>query len=241
MIGDLFQIIILVFVVMCLILIVSLVISVSNQNQRDASERLWSRSIAVRHQLPLVIYNRTMAIAFNSATKAIGVFQRNGDGYLLSGEHVAAVEFKSEYMNFTSGTGETTTNRGSQLVGAGIGAAVAGPVGMLAGALSGSTQTQAHSSTQQVLTSAGLEIRFFSEELPVVAITTSMVDEARQLAARLAIIIDLRTNVPADLPAAQLVHTTMLNLEEAASLNKIAEPSAPEGIRRGWWQRTFGE
>jgi len=250
MLEVLFTLFILIMSFSTLGLIAALVISSSNQRRLEESERAWVRSIKTSHQLPSIVYNQTTAVAFNISTKRIGVFQRNGDGYLLNADHLAAVEFKSEYMNFTSGIGETTTNRGSQLVSAGVGAAVAGPVGMLAGALSGSTQTQTHSSTQRVLTSASLQIRFFSDDMPVVAMATSMVDEARQLAARFANIIDLRTSIPSDLPPAQFVHTNMLTTagitasEEFAATTapeRIAAATPPESVRRGWWQRTFGE
>ncbi len=223
-----------IFVLVLLAGLIGLVwLIVASQGAHTEANKKWVASIRLGHALPIIVYNGTTALGVNSDNRKIGVFRRDGDGYVLTGDHVRSVELTPIYQTVTDSTGETRTNRGSQLLSAGIGSAIAGPVGLLAGGLSGSTRNVSQSVSQQNLVSMEINVRFLSDEVPLVVIATGMVDDAREIAARLANMIDMRPAALDALPPVQSVQTVPLTDEEFASL-----PLAP--VQRGWWSRTFG-
>ena len=222
--------------VIVIVIVVAVAIGIalaSSASTHAREERRWLASVASAHGLSLIVNDSQRALGFDKGTQRIGAFERTGDGYLFRGGHLAAVELTPIYESVTLSSGETRTNRGSQLVSAGVGAVVAGPAGAVIGGLSGSTHTSTNSRSEQRLASVELHVRFLSEELPYVLVATGQIEKARELAARLANIIDLREKRTGPLEPPERVTTALLSNEALATLPASA-------TQRGWWSRTFG-
>lgn len=132
-------------------------------------------------------------------------------------------------------TSVTTTNRGSQLAGGVVGAAVAGPLGMVVGGLSGSQTT---TSTNTVIETIELRFRLDSETLPMLKLKLDGAGypTAEKLVARLKNGIE-RGDV------AESNDSDIGNGDFGASVSAVL-PVPPADVlaqqQKGWWQRTFG-
>lgn len=162
----------------------------------------------------------------------------------LSIANIAAVELRPVFERRDESTATTTTSRGSQLIGAGVGMAIAGPVGALIGGTTGARQTTSRIESNAVLRALELEMRVrdarrprlivsISQPLPSGSIVPPALEErSRNLAAFLATAIeDAGSTGPESREQGGEPHAA-----------PIAWPSQPlaVGERRGWWQRTFG-
>lgn len=82
---------------------------------------------------------RCIGIAWDRQELIIGDAPSTATG--ISFADIRGAEMEVDGVEVTTSTTTTSTNRGSQLVGGAIGAAALGPVGLLAGGLSGSSTT----------------------------------------------------------------------------------------------------
>jgi hypothetical protein len=113
------------------------------------------------------------------------------------------------------------------LIGAGIGAAVAGPAGAVIGGLSGKTETFSHSSSSEYLDHVELKLRLLSNEVPVMKLTFgSDIDDVERIAARIATAIEHRG-------------TDSSTPDLGAPFENFVV-SAPPEFSVGWWKKTFG-
>lgn len=102
-------------------------------------------------------------------------------------------------------TGQSRTLRGSQLIAAGAGAALAGPVGILVGGLSGRQQHESTTYSSDRVTALELELFFRDDRLPRMSIVASgnygplplKQDAFKDMAARLANIAEQNTTTHA--------------------------------------------
>ncbi|QNM82282.1 hypothetical protein H8M03_09675 [Sphingomonas sabuli] len=100
--------------------------------------------------------------------------------------------------------GQSRTRRGSQLIGAGAGAALAGPVGALIGGLSGPQQHETKTHSSDHITTLELELFFRDDGLPRVSVVATgnygalpvKQDAFKDIAARLANIAERNTITP---------------------------------------------
>ena len=130
------------------------------------------------------------------------------------------------YSTSNRSTSQTSTRRGSQLLGAGIGSAIAGPAGLIVGGLSGKTKTTTRGSSTESLSSLELKLRLRSDELPFVSLTFGWIGAGgvETIAARVANYLD-RNSPVADL--------------EKQALRRFSVAPRPT-VRPGWFTRTFG-
>lgn len=196
--------------------------------EQSRERRRWVASVRHHHDVKHVISDNHLAFGLDPARKRFVVVKRNGDGSLYSYDHIAAVLLTPTYITKISSTAETKSRRGSQIVSAGLGAAVAGPAGLVVGGLSGSTTTTTHGTSHEELQSLELEVRLFCDDQPRTTISVDAADEkeARDFAARLANIIEQRVTQPAAMGAPIAIETELID---------------PEAMPRqkGWFARTF--
>jgi len=132
-------------------------------------------------------------------------------------------------------TSVTSTNRGSQLASGVVGAAFAGPLGIVVGGLSGSQTT---TSTNTVIETIELRFRLDSEALPILKLKVDSVGypTAERLVARL-------RNAMERGDAAVSNYSDEGAGDFGASVSAVL-PVPPADIlaqkQLGWWQRTFG-
>ncbi|UVO50995.1 hypothetical protein M0208_10875 [Sphingomonas sp. SUN019] len=156
---------------------------------------------------------------------------------------LAGVELTPIWQVSEDNVGETRTKRGNQLVSAGIGAALAGPVGAVIGGLSAKTTTTSFSSTSRLLSSLELKLRIKDPRKPFLSLEiterniagTNVTSELRHAAESLAALI--ANNVEENEKPAQLVPATSDPTLFPESRDTARQPYQPQ---RGWWQRTFG-
>jgi hypothetical protein len=208
------------------------------QTARSA-HRQWRK--AVREQLELThAVHDGYTLGVNVRRRAVAVIDPHGQGKWIPYEAVAGVELTPFYTRVEQGTSEATTRRGAQLIGAGIGAAIAGPAGMVVGGLSGGTRTESFSTSSEFLSGMELKLRLLSEEEPLLKLRfegkagfnpdtkefEGGLDELERIAARLATEIDCREQ------------STSASLR-ADAFDTFEVPARPE-VGEGWWSQTFG-
>jgi hypothetical protein len=80
---------------------------------------------------------------------------------------IRGAEMEVDGVEVTTSTTTTSTNRGSQLVGGAIGAAALGPVGLLAGGLSGSSTTTGTAIGERKIKTVKLVVRIADRAVPL--------------------------------------------------------------------------
>lgn len=208
--------------------IVGVVVSNISKTTTAASDayRTWSSKFVAAFGVEEVVRDLGHAIGASLCRRQLAIVNRGGHGRWIDFDQIAAVELTPIYDRIDQSTSQTTTRRGSQLIGAGLGAAVAGPAGLIVGGLSGNTTTETRGSSSQFLSRLELNLRIFDDAIPNLKLSiTSGYDEAERLAARLANIIDQRGTKY--VPSSRSTDSTFIT---------DPLPSMP----RGWWQRTFG-
>jgi hypothetical protein len=137
-------------------------------------------------------------VGIRSADREIVVSTAEGR-HVLPFEKLRGVSLTPIMETVFESTGESHTNRGSQIIGAGLGAAVAGPAGLIVGGLSGSQSTASTSTSSAHVVDLELDLFFRDDNLPrfvfnggsygtwgSLSITYGQEQETRNLAARLA-------------------------------------------------------
>lgn len=208
----------------------------SRKAWREASN--WRKEISAQLGLTDVAGSDNI-VGVNLDRHAFAFVKRDGTGKWVPFNAVAGVELTPFFSTFEESTGETKTRRGSQLIGAGLGAAIAGPAGLIVGGLSGGSTTTHASSSSEVLDAMELKVRLFSEVEPLMKInltnsyhlepvsehSTGGLDGLERLAARLATEIECRGS--------------SFEKPNFASFEAIAVKEKPL-TREGWWTSTFG-
>jgi hypothetical protein len=215
----------------------------SSQQRADGARlrREWRRSTKEQLGLNELAYGST-TLGSSTDRRALAVIRASGEGEWIPFDAVAGVELTPFYARIDEGTSETTTRRGPQLIGAGLGAVVAGPAGMIVGGLSGVTRTESFSSSSEFLSDLELKVRLFSDDKPLLKVRFSVSeliqfdpetqrlegssDDIDQITARLATEVQCREAVQ---PANKRVY----------SFEKLSVPPPPP-VPKGWWQKTFG-
>lgn len=201
-------------------------------------KRAWRKEVIT--ELGLVdVVGRGRLLGVNLQRRALAIIGVNGSGKWIPYDAIAGVELTPFYSRIEEGGSETTTRRGTQLIGAGIGAAIAGPAGLVVGGLSGGSRTQTSSSSSDVLSSMELKLRLFSDVEPLLNLSFENepdfnwetktyeggLDSLERIAARLATEIE-RRKARAKKPRFDTFET----------ISTKAAPHADEG----WWSSTFG-
>ena len=213
----------------------------SQSQTRDArsGQRRWRTAVEEQLGLADVIHDR-ITLGVNVRKRAIAVVRSNGHGKWIPFEAIAGVELTPFYTRIEEGTSETSTRRGSQLIGAGIGAAIAGPAGMVVGGLSGGSRTQSSSSSSEFLSEMEIKLRLFSEEEPLLKWRLSGpvdfdpetkqfeggLDGLERIAARLATEIECR-------------QTSAEAAKRVSSFETFTVSPLPV-VEEGLWSKTFG-
>jgi hypothetical protein len=190
--------------------------------------------VASTHKVIDVVSDGTCAAGIDPSTGTLVVVGSDGSGHRFNYDHVASVELTPVYEHHDVGTSTTKVGRGSQLVSAGIGAAIAGPAGLVVGGLTGSKSTAISSVQTTELDRIELRVRLHCDDLPVFRIVASRhaLGEVERFAARLTNVIEKRNKVPENIAKPLRVETI---LERDAQLpGQLATSS-----RKGWWARTF--
>jgi hypothetical protein len=201
----------------------------------------WRRSTKEKLGLTDIAYG-PVTLGVNVASRMLAIIRRDGNGEWIPYDAVAGVELTPIYRRIDEGTSETTTRRGSQIIGAGLGAAVAGPAGMIVGGLSGGTRTESFSSSSEFLSELELKIRLFNEHEPLLKLRFSVTDLAQfdpatkrleggaddleRIAARLATEVECRGPDKRGTNAYRSFEQLIVG--------------GPPPVPKGWWQRTFG-
>lgn len=199
----------------------------------------WRKEIENQLELTDVVFSGHL-LGANRKKRALAHVRADGHGKWIPYNLVAGIELTPCYESIEEGSSVTTTRRGSQIIGAGIGAALAGPAGLIVGGLSGSTSTESRSRSSEYLSSMELKLRLYSEIDPLLKFSfenkfqfdpetneyTGGLDGLERIAARLATEIDAR-------PDAKSRPKTNTKLE---TFTVQARPAANEG----WWSSTFG-
>jgi hypothetical protein len=201
----------------------------------------WKRSTKETLGLADVAYG-PVTLGINVDRRMLATIRRDGRGEWIPYDAVAGVELTPFYMRIDEGTSETTTHRGSQLIGAGLGAALAGPAGMIVGGLSGGSRTESFGSSSEFLSELELKIRLFSEQEPLLKLRFSVTElgqfdpvtkrleggpeDVERIAARLATELECRG------PKKRAT-----NAYRSFEQLTVATPTP---VPKGWWQRTFG-
>ena len=167
-----------------------------NQSYRQSID--YAFSVASTHHVQDVVTDGVWTAGIDPDTRVLVIVGSKGRGHRFTYDHVASVELTPIYEHHDAGTATTTSNRGSQLISAGVGAAIAGPAGLVVGGLSGSRTTTHDSVSTAELDRIELKIRLYFDDLPVVKIVAPSyaATQAERLAARLANAIDQRGGVP---------------------------------------------
>jgi hypothetical protein len=84
----------------------------------------------------------------------------------FSYDQLRAVSLVPVNETISETTGEQRTNRGSQIIGAAVGSALAGPAGLVVGGLSGSTSMTSTTQSNEHLADLELELRLNDEDAP---------------------------------------------------------------------------
>lgn len=162
-------------------------------------------------------------------------------------EMIASVELTPVYERTEETTSETRTRRGRQLVSAGIGAAIAGPVGAIVGGSGAPSTTTSSTSTSETLASLELKVRLLDPRRPMMLleigermlsgsrVSPNLRSTAENMAALLANIVDENAYIKA-----QSSHVAQPNPPSPPSIAWPSKQLAPAEPQRGWWTRTFG-
>lgn len=208
----------------------------TREARREASD--WRKEVSAQLGLTDVAGSGNI-VGVHLERHAFAFVKRDGTGKWVPFDAVAGVELTPFFSTFEEGTGETKTRRGSQLIGAGLGAAIAGPAGLIVGGLSGGSTSTHSSSSSEVLDAMELKVRLFSDAEPLMKINMANslhfdpvskqyegeLDGLERLAARLATEIERRG--------------PSFEKPQFASFEAIAVKEAPR-TQEGWWSSTFG-
>ena len=139
--------------------------------------------------------------------RKIVIKPQNGSVIELDYDALRSVTLTPVMSSYSESSGEVSTRRGSQLIGAGVGAALAGPLGAVVGGLTGSQRQQTSTTTLSSTDDLELEMFFRNDELPRFIMHAGsrdslggsvMIPEVgegfKDMAARLANIIDRQAN-----------------------------------------------
>lgn len=142
-------------------------------------------------------------IGLRPASKQVVARTRDGTFVELTYKALRSVSLTPVLCTFSESSGQTTTRRGSQIIGASLGGVVAGPLGMVVGGLSGGQTHQSITTTNSSTGDLELEVFFRDDQLPRFAMHAGTPDGAggsimnpdlgeafKDMAARLANIID---------------------------------------------------
>jgi hypothetical protein len=184
---------------------------------------------AVRKELDLAdfILGVGAAIGFDKSHGKIAVVQSTGAGHWIPIEGIRGVELHPIYETSETTLAETSTNRGSQLLGAAVGGAVAGPAGLVVGGLSGKTSTVAHTSSDTYLAALELRLKLRSDDMPgrKLRFEGAQCAVVEKFADRLAWEVEKRA------PGA--------DGQKCHVFETLQAPAQPANVD-GWWTRTFG-
>ena len=185
----------------------------------DLADGFWAGGIVVGYNRD----NRQLLLFRSDTNKAMVPINGIKEADLLVTSHESGT------------TSVTSTNRGSQLASGVVGAAFAGPLGIVVGGLSGSQTT---TSTNTVIETIELRFRLDSEALPILKLKVDSVGypTAERLVARL-------RNAMERGDAAVSNYSDEGAGDFGASVSAVL-PVPPADIlaqkQLGWWQRTFG-
>lgn len=213
--------------------------SASKTKQARSVKRQWRQAIKQRLSLTDFVHDG-YAIGVNIQRRAVAFIRADGHGKWIPYDAVAGVELTPFYSRIEEGVSESTTRRGSQLIGAGIGAALAGPAGLVVGGLSGGARTESISSTSEFLSEMELKLRLLSDDEPLLKLRFSNridydpetekfdggLDDLERIAARLATDIDSRKDKAR-------AH------DHSESFEQFSVAACPHVVE-GWWSKTFG-
>lgn len=208
----------------------------TREGRREASD--WRKEISNRLGLTDVVGSGHI-VGVNLERRSFAFIGADGTGKWVPFDAVAGVELTPIFSTFEEGTVETKTRRGAQLIGAGLGAAIAGPAGLIVGGLSGGSTATHSSSSTEVLDAMELKVRLFSDVEPLlkIHIENSLyfdpiakhfeggLESVERLAARLATEIERRD--------------PSLKSPCFASFGTINVGRAPR-TQEGWWSSKFG-
>jgi hypothetical protein len=172
------------------------------------------------------------AIGVSCARKAVAVLESSGTGSWVPFARIAAVEIAREYETHESSYAQTQTSRGSQALGAAVGAAVAGPAGLVVGGLSSKSTTVSYGSSYQRLSVVHLKLRLYSEDTPFLSVPVHGEEAVERIAARVQNEIEQRG--PA-VPTSEEMRLPFERMQVPDLVTPLLERPQP-----GWWQRTFG-
>lgn len=195
----------------------------SNESRRALSE--WTDQVKKQLQLSELVLNPQYGVGVDISGRRLAVLDANGEGSWIGFNRIAQVELIPFYTRRDESSSETSTRRGSQFLGAGIGAAVAGPAGLIVGGLSGKQTISTQGSSSEYLSKLELKLRLRSDRMPMLKIAFSEhLDGVELMAARLANAVDESAG-PAP-PGSELLETFQVK----------CRPVVADGL----WKRTFG-
>lgn len=187
----------------------------------------WRERLKLDCELTTIIENARYAIGWDSKHQRLALIELTGDGSWIDLDRIRSVELERTYSQHHEGYTETRTGRGSQLVGAGVGAAIAGPAGLVVGGLSGKTFTETEGTSQQFLDSLTIKLRLRSTTLPLMSLGFSKdFHEVEVVAAQISNAIEDRKEASSTVDASE-------------PFPRFAATAQPQ-VQEGWWSKTFG-
>lgn len=194
---------------------------------RDANSQLhdWRNTLKKELGAATIAENARWTIGWNDELKSLALVEHSGAGKWIPAWQIRALELEPHYSQHHESTSQTRTSRGSQLVGAGVGAALAGPAGLVVGGLSGNTTTDSFGFSEQYLDSLTIKLRLDSTDQPLLNLGFSRdLHEVEIIAAHIQNALEDRPRRPKQSPDA---------------LKPFAVTPRPV-VDAGWWSKTFG-
>jgi hypothetical protein len=146
-------------------------------------------------------------IGLRTKSRKIVIKPQDGAVIELDYDALRSVTLTPVMSSYSESFGEVSTRRGSQLIGAGVGAAVAGPLGALVGGLTGGQKQQSSTTTLSSTDDLELEMFFRDDDLPRFAMhagspnslggsvmNPELRERFKDMAARLANIVERRAS-----------------------------------------------
>ena len=226
MVGDRVMGLVLVIVLIGTILTAIYSPTLDKNKPEPLSIRDWAKLVSSELSLTELADDNWNSIGVNAVKKELAIIDNDGTGFWIEFNRIAHIELVPTYSTSYRSTSSTSTRRGSQLLGAGIGSAIAGPAGLIVGGLSGKTRTTTQGSSTESLSSVELKLRLRSSELPFLSLTFRWLGtDLETIAARVENFLDGNPPVVA-------------GLEEQAFRRFSVVPRPV--LRVSWWTKTFG-
>jgi hypothetical protein len=213
-------------------LLILLIVSVHKSVQRATNYEV---SVATAHKVVDVVSDGKITLGIDPKSKTLVIVDARGNGHRYTYDHVAAIELAAVFEREEEGTTETRTSRSSQLIGAGVGVALAGPVGLAVGGLSGKKISSHTTTSKERLDHLDLKLRLFCDDQPAVTVSAPAHAQvvAERLAARLANAIDQRMASRKKLSNPVAITTELFTNQQLAVAGDLDQ--------RGWWAKTMGQ